>query len=352
MLDVRVRFFDIKKAGIYSWGGSEPAFSNISDMLVKAYKWAKDGRDFSATTTYEPEPDKDILRTFFCDWARDNTEKDSVLILWNEIPNDNGVIYGMSPSKKPGEKSMMTTGFGKIPAIPGFPSYFWFIPERNIFASIVFEHSIQGKGNLDRFLKGYLENRSPYRVKNEKGKVIGYSKDGKESENHEELYAWFKSVTASREGIEKELEANIGRIRRMIKRETLYYQVEDQRKTIERFFSGLTKETPIFNDGRNVNHEIAFKPNINQLREIINNFSESTKTSGSIKNVGFIFNDNTRIMLNGSSASLRYELDLLHNENQILDPKKVLKQLMQNKHSLLKILDDPQIYDDEDEWDD
>jgi len=76
------------------------------------------------TTTYQANTDYDIFNTYFCSWKKNPTNKDSVLILWNEVPNDNGKIYGMKPSEKPGTTTMLYTDFGSTEAIPGLPSYF------------------------------------------------------------------------------------------------------------------------------------------------------------------------------------------------------------------------------------
>lgn len=155
MLEAKIKFFDIKKCGFYLRGNPESEFSGLSDILQKLNSWATNGREFVNTTTYESNPDNDLLNTYFCNWHRNEINDDSILILWNEIMNDNGVLYGINPMDRPGATDMLTTGFGDTPAIPGFPSYFWFIPERNVFASIKFSHSIQGKKNLDFFFEWF-----------------------------------------------------------------------------------------------------------------------------------------------------------------------------------------------------
>ena len=91
----------------------------------------------------------------------------------------------MPPLAKPGKVDMLTTGFDTDKAIPGFPCYFWFIPQLNVFASITFDHSLMGKGHLDNYLNGYLANKSPYRVFDKNNKVIGFSVDGKKRMTHQ-----------------------------------------------------------------------------------------------------------------------------------------------------------------------
>ena len=216
MLEAKIKFFDIKKCGFYLRGGSQSEFSGLNDALHKLRDWASDGREFVNTTTYEADPDNDVRNTYFCNWHRNDVNGDSVLILWNEVPNDNGVIYGMNPMDRPGNTAMLTTGFGDTPAIPGFPSYYWFVPERSVFATVRFHHSVQGKSNLDNYLNGFLANKSPYRVTNEEGTVIGYSENGQQSDNSARIHSKFYALGRKQEELEAELLTNLHKIRRII----------------------------------------------------------------------------------------------------------------------------------------
>ena len=194
MEEVRVKFFDIHKCGFYHRGQGEPVISNTDDCLEKLKSWAQDGRTVENTTTYEEDIDNDIRNTYFVDAVKNSATGDYILTLWNEVANDNGVIYGMNPNQSPGNTDIMQTGFGDAPAIPGFPSYFWFLPSEGLFATIKFDHSVQGKNNLDLFLNGYLANKSPYRVVDSDDLVIGFSTTGNQTENHEKIYSKFHAT--------------------------------------------------------------------------------------------------------------------------------------------------------------
>jgi hypothetical protein len=340
MLDAKIKFFDIKKCGYFLRGGDAPEFGGITDTLIKLAAWANDGREIINTTCYEPDPDNDIRNTYFCGWHRNEVNGDSVLILWNEVANDNGVIYGMSPMQKPGATAMLSTGFGNTPAIPGFPSYFWFIPSENVFATVSFTHSVQEKGNLDNYLNGFLSNKAPYRVMDGEGTVIGFSQNGQATENSSRTHSKFYAIGRKQEELEAELLTNLHKIRRIIKRESLSYTVEDDRLTLERVFSGLLGNTPTFTQPRRITHELQFAPTEQQLRQIINNFSDLNAAS-SIKNAGFIYNDGKRIMLKGASVAFSAELIVHRDENQIIPPQSLLNSLTQQRQDLLRPLSQP-----------
>ncbi|WP_153006743.1 hypothetical protein [Aeromonas schubertii] len=340
MLEAKIKFFDIKKCGFYLRGNDQTHFSGLNDILNKLNLWSRDGREFVNTTTYEADPNNDLRNTYFCNWHKNEINGDSILILWNEVPNDNGVIYGMNPMDRPGNTDMLTTGFGSTPAIPGFPSYFWFVPERNVFATIRFNHSVQGKKNLDCFLNGFLANKSPYRVLDGNGTVIGYSANGQPTDQSSRIHSKFHSLGRKQEELETELLTNLHKIRRIIKRETLQYTVEDDRRTLERVFSGLLGNTPTFNQARTITHELQFIPTEQQLRQIINNYSESNAASA-IRNVGFIYNDGKRVMLNGTSVTFSAEINANREDNQIVTPQSLLSAITSQRQDLLRPLDNP-----------
>lgn len=338
MLEAKIKFYDIKRCGFYLRGGGPPVFSGLNDTLQKLQGWSNDGREFVNTTTYEPDPDNDLRNTYFCNWHKNEVNGDSVLILWNEVPNDNGVIYGMNPMDAPGNTSMLTTGFGSTPAIPGFPSYFWFVPEQNVFATIRFNHSVHGKVNLDHYLNGFLANKSIYRVLDQDETVVGYSLNGQATENSSKIYSKFHALGRKQEELEAELITNLHKIRKIVKRETLTYTVEDDRRTLERVFSGLLGNTPIFNQTRNIAHELQFEPSELELRQIIRNFSE-LNSSSAIKNAGFVYNNGKRIMLSGTSVAFPAEIDAQREENQIITPQILLAAITSHRQDYLRPLD-------------
>lgn len=335
MQEAKIKFFDIKQCGYYRHGKGTPEYGDVSDTLEKLAAWAKDGRELINTITYEPKPEDDIFNTYFCDHHR-TFNGDTVLTLWNEAANDEGAIYGMKPKDKPGSRAMMKTGFEDKEAIPGFPSYFWFIPQIGKFASIKFNHSAQGKRNLDHYLNGFLANMSPYRVIDEDGDIIGYSADGKKLDVEHAIYPRFNSINTKNDQIESELLANSSKITRMIKKETLDFTIPDTRKRFEKLFSGLLENAPKDKIERDITHNFQFKPTNAQLKEIIKNFNSDEKNH-LLKDVGFVVRGK-HIMLSGMSVAFPMDLDIQRTEDQMITPDKLLASLQKKRKAILSSL--------------
>ncbi|HBR5479332.1 TPA: hypothetical protein L9Y92_001645 [Klebsiella pneumoniae] len=340
MLTAKVKFFDIKKCGYYKHGSKKSDLSDTTDILRNLKKWASDGREFINTLTYQAAKDEDIRNTYFCGLASEKHFGDHLLTLWAEVPNDNGVIYGMPPLAKPGKVDMLTTGFDTDKAIPGFPCYFWFLPKENAFASIKFEHSLMGKGNLDNYLNGYLANKSPYRVFDEDDKVVGFSADGEENDDSGKLNPKFYAVGMKYDEIQAELINNINRITKILKREKITYLAPDDRKVIERVFSGLLNNTPTSTQERTILHEMEFKPSEAELKSIIKSYNELGNSS-SIRNVGFKYNDGKIVWLSGANVSFETELNVRRKDNHIITPERLLSAIIKRRAEFINKMKTP-----------
>ncbi|SXD84464.1 hypothetical protein [Klebsiella variicola] len=340
MLTAKVKFYNINRCGYYKYSSKVPDLSNTSDVLLKLNDWASDGREFINTGTYKAEKDEDILNTYFCGLATDKRYGDHLLALWAEVPNDSGVVYGMPPLAKPGKVDMLTTGFDIDKAIPGFPCYFWFIPQLNVFASIKFEHSLMGKGHLDNYLNGYLANKSPYRVFDEDNKVIGFSVDGKKSNDSSKLKPNFYAVGMKYDEVQAELISNLSKITKILKREKITYRAPDDRKIIERVFSGLLKNAPDSTQERTLLHEMEFKPTETELKSIIKSYNSLENTS-SIRNVGFKYSDGRAIWLSGANVSFEIELNVRRKDNHIIPPGRLLSAIIKRRDELITKMKTP-----------
>ncbi|EGR4199720.1 TPA: hypothetical protein ACGUMO_004376 [Vibrio vulnificus] len=337
-MEAHITFFNIEKAGYYRFGQAEPVFSNISDLIDKLKVWASDGRSLENTSTFQAVPERDLMRAFYVDAKKHDATGDYVLTLWNEVQNDDGKIYGVRPNQLPGNTEILQTGFDGA-AIPGFPSYYWFISKLNLFASIKFDHSIQGKQQLDRYLDGFLCNKSPYRVLDEDDSIVGYTENAKYEAGCDKNYPRFIAKVVKNNQLEAELLANISQIRKFVRKESLLYSSSDDRTVIERMFSSLLVNTPSFMQSREITQEIAFQPSENQLRNIIQNYYENENDS--LKNVGFVYSSGKRVMLNGVRVAFKYDLEVVRYNDHVINVENMMAALQIAREDLLAQIENP-----------
>ena len=95
-----------------------------------------------------------------------NETGDYILILWRAVGNGNGV-YGIRSNAALNDNALYNAndaGNGDD-IIWGEPSYYWFIPRHNVFASIKFPSSIADTKLMNSFLKDFMWLHSTLRPK-------------------------------------------------------------------------------------------------------------------------------------------------------------------------------------------
>tara|TARA_R100000935_G_C2828195_1_gene163476 strand:+ start:307 stop:1323 length:1017 start_codon:yes stop_codon:yes gene_type:complete len=333
MEDAKVKFFNIESCGYHEWGNQNPSFGNMEEIISQLTKWGTDGRHIKNTKTYQPDPSKDIYNTYFCECKTSSNGSDIVLVLWNEVKNDNGAIYGISPTNQPGQNSILTSGFSANKAIPGFPSYFWIMPRKSIIASITFDHSVQGKANLERYLAGFMKHKSEYRVKDKDGKITNYTSDGQHDDSAPKHYQKLRITSVKSKDLEDNLLDNQQKIRKFIRKEKMDYTLKDSRDLMEKAFSRLTSNTPKLTQERISCIEIPFQPTPAQIRSIIKNY-ENLSDSDPIKDVGFELKGGKRLMLGGMFITEDIKFQIIRNSNTYLPSNTLLHEVLKNKITL------------------
>lgn len=337
MEKVLVRFFDINKCGYYSDPKKPPVFGSINTIFQDLRQWAtKPGMAVVNTQTFEALIDEGENNVYFCDIA-ESIKKDSyVLVLWHEVKNHKGKIYGISPKSTTGSTNILETGFKEVGAVPGFPSYYWIIPGRNKFATIKFENSSPEKIGFENYINGFMRNKSKYVVRSPEGPV-GWALDAKDfkPENKSNM-PYFKSSASINKSVEDDIIANCDSITRLVRYESIDYKVPDTTGRIEKFFSNLLENTPPLKRSATTRVEVGFCPTEAQVREIIRRYN-SPAPGMSATNFGFKIGHNW-IMLNGISVSDNVELNVSMESEKMLSAKSVLDALTQKKDAILGII--------------
>ena len=172
--DVKIAFYEIKKCGYYPFGRSSARpFSNIRETLDGIYSWVhQEGTTLSQTQTFEISEDSDELLTLCYDVKR-NANNEYILVTWNAIPAVSNEVAAIRATEPVGEASVITTQFG-ADDIPGYATYFWFLPDHNTFATVRFHHAVNGHANMRKYILGYLKgmSRFVYRSTNDDGEDV------------------------------------------------------------------------------------------------------------------------------------------------------------------------------------
>ena len=340
-MDARIRFYEITQCGYYDHGSFQ--FGGITDILENLKTWITD-RPLNETQTYSIDPDNnesDLLRTF-C-YSVDSNSGEYLMTTWNENADVGGKQAAIDGRGITGSATIETAeppeGY-----IPGYPAFFWFIPNRNIFATIQLNTRLNGRRNLNSYLQGFLEQRSKYVVfdeTREEYKILGYglSKDDYDVR----LQPRFNSALKKQPGVIEYIRNNRASIRKMIKKDkfkTSRNENVTNWQAVCRIFMGRSVNTVLQNEHK-VSIELEMTPTISELEDIIAQWEIDKQTYPSA-DVGFDFIRGTQTWWLGHSiASDSFDLDIhFTGENVLVPPARLLSELQRRRAIILNIIRD------------
>lgn len=207
-----------------------------SEIWSQLYAWISKVKDFSNRSTYGKLERDNMYRTFGLKMMKLDDINEYLIITWNEIPNANsGIAYVDSSASTDGEISINKSPLKKG-AIPGYPSYFWVIPDKNIIASLRIQdsYSLIGTQNFQYFMKSFLEKFSePVEPKrNEHGDVsVIYKINGEETN----CTAKFNLILKREPADTDELVKKYASVRKIIKKSSITHKSAQNTDAFSKF---------------------------------------------------------------------------------------------------------------------
>ena len=198
----KITFYKIEKCGLYEYGAEKSKLGTLPDFLNQLTNWVKrNGKSLEETCTYAVEESEDVGRTFCYDIVKNGITGDFMLTTWNETPSYEGKVAAVKGKSKVGDAEVEFTQL-PIGSIPGYATYFWFVPSKSVFATILFHHRLNGKKNLDKYFKEFISKFSEYVVIDDEGdadfSIIGYAANA--NDNPINLHAYLKTSIVRKPG--------------------------------------------------------------------------------------------------------------------------------------------------------
>jgi len=286
--EVKVNFYRIHKCGYYQRGASSPEFSGISELFSELQSWAFDGnKPLSETCTYKPDDEGNNLHTY-CFALKRMQNGDILFTTWNETETIDGSFASVNGAEPAGNASVSTSS---IPAnhIPGYPTYFWFIPQKNTFATLRFNQRANGHQGLKMLLSDFLAKFTSFTVydhleNNDEEVIVGYRKQP--TDEPCKLNPVFKSYPARIPGQIEYLKSNREKIKKIIRKNLLLPVNQDDRTFWQKLCNniGLTSSPQLAGELK-IRFEVPLSPSSNELDEIISEWE--SEEGSSWNNVGF-----------------------------------------------------------------
>jgi hypothetical protein len=340
MEEAKITFYGIEKCGLYEYGADEPRLGDVSKFLNQLKAWVKkNGKPLDETCTYAIEESEDVDRTFCYDLVANGVTGDFLLTTWNETPSYEGKVAAVQAKSKVGSAKVE---FTKLPkdSIPGYATYFWFIPSKNVYATVRFQHRLNGKKNLDKYFKEFISKFSNYVVLSDDGEadfnVVGYSE--KDDEEPLNLLSQFKTTIVRKPGQIDYILEQKNQIRKITRHNRLSPKIAECQEFWQKALLnlGLKKQRDLDSEV-NFSYEFSFTPSEPELKEMIAEWEQGHDSKWD--DIGFTLKgDQVPRWLSNSLARDQFELDVKRIDEEIVDAKSLLEQLTEKRDLILGLL--------------
>jgi hypothetical protein len=340
----KITFYDINRCGYYKRGEDYPEFGDTKSLLINLKDWAKQNdMTLEQTCTYEIGDHKPEYRTFCFDLIVNPSNNSFLLTTWNELPSSSNKFAAVMGHDPVGRVKVNLTDVPKN-SIPGYATYFWFIPCKDLIAAIQFQHNYNGRENMEAYMRGFLAKFSMNVVTSPKDHdtiVLGYKKDDDLSPDSS-LSPQFKSMLHRRKGPVEYIRSNLKNIRKIIRKEIISFDLEDKRVFWQKALQRMGVSQPQVPDkaSEKIKIEMNYSPLEDELEEMINFWQTNENIGDKWDDLGFKMEGETEIRwLSHCLAKSEFNLDLIRDNDEIINAESLLNQLALNESLILGILE-------------
>jgi hypothetical protein len=335
----KITFYSIDKCGYYKHGEKEREFCTLLESLNELKIW-NSNKEIGETCTYDINERQNIYRTYCFDLFE--IGNNFLLTTWNETPAEDGEMASINISSTVGNVKVNLTA---VPAgnIPGYPTYFWFIPEHEILATIQFHNQLNGQQNLVMYLNGFLSKCTTYACIKEfnsgnktEVKIVGYAKDETDTPRH--LNSRFETSLYKKKVSHIEfIKQNHSDIRKIIRKDVINMKINQDNEIFNNFFGRLNLSKPkITEEKMKIKYEINYSPSEAELNQMIDSWFSKHDTQEKWDDIGFVLNRRDTIFwLSHELPRDEFILDIKRDKNRIIDSKSLLNELINQKDLII-----------------
>lgn len=328
MPDLTITYYDLSECGFYERGTGDHLFGSCESALKELRDWAQ-GKDVSMTELAgSSRVRRDVLPVYV--FGLEAVGNDWILATWNTIPYNGGKVSSLAKNSLVGAAPAVHDNPIVPDTIAGFPTYFWFLPERNVFASLRFDMPITAVKPMLGYLRQFLRTESGYVVRDE-NEIVGYRDIGARGD--------YRKAVVKVTGFPRGRAAEIDRLKRdrerittVIRDSTLQQNVVKDRHWFQRLSqivrdsqqsSTLTRESK-------VHIALRYTPTLQELNEMIATEQRAERAS-TYDDLGFkISGYDDIVWINGIRAKKKVSVNLNVPENNVV-PLVDIKRLVRSR---------------------
>ncbi|MDD3051149.1 MAG: hypothetical protein PHR06_08365 [Candidatus Cloacimonetes bacterium] len=340
----KLRYFKIKKCGFYHYGDDKSLSGKTYVIFDDLIEWAKrNNKTIAETCTYgTPQENSSIMRTFCADIVK-SEYGDIFLTTWNETPTTDNSVSAINSTKPIDQADVKDTKFDEG-YVPGYGTYFWIIPSKNIYLTVRFNHILNGNKQFCHYLQSFLQFHSKF-LKDQKINDFRIKTPDTENLEHfkqnELIYPFFESHLLSLGGQLDLLKTRFSEIRKLITKMKLDITIEKDLSVIQTFLSllGIHKVNKISNRILNFKYESNYNPNENNIDDLLNLWQN--KDESQISDIGFnLIGDSETYWLSKSIVKDEFDIEVIHRSTELIDITTLKNALTAKRDIVLSRIED------------
>ncbi|MDO9597027.1 MAG: hypothetical protein Q7J47_04830 [Azoarcus sp.] len=332
----KISFYEISDCGYFKRGKEHPVFGSIAATLQNLDDWSQ-GKSLAETKTFEPADGEDVHPAYLMDIRKLG---DTWLVsIWNQTPANESGVASIRGNSSVGSAEVVMNDIEKG-SIPGFATYFWFIPSRNLFASIRFQHLWTGQQSLQKYVEAFLasfSNHVVYSDDDDQVEILGYANDpAKDAPIN--LYPRFRTGLLRKPGARELIQQNRINIRKVIRKTVLKLDREEDLSKWQSLLRWTHMEEPAKHpDKVRVQYELNGAMTEDDLQAIFEDWDAGHESEWDDYGFMFLGQSAQPYWLSHTLARSQFELDVTRDSEEVVNAESLLNALLENRVEIIKL---------------
>jgi hypothetical protein len=326
-------WYRLGKCGYYrTQRAPQAALGDLPQVLADLQRWGQN-KQLAETQTFSvtaAEGEAEQLPVYLLDIR--GGQDDWLLTLWNQTPSTQGKVASIPTNAVVGKADVVMNELAPN-TIPGYATYFYFIPSLSAFAAVRFQHMAFGHAGMKHFMSGFVRIGTRYvrwsDAPNADGalEILGYAAAA--ADQPEDLIPYFKS-DVMKQGGERDLLIQRARDVRKVIRKTELNNGRRQdlalwQRLIRRAGMAAAPEAP---QAVRLEYELPARFEPDEMRALQDRWDVESAEMEDWDDVGFkLQGEQTPYWLSKSIARGTHELDVVRDNEEVVNPQSLLDQL-------------------------
>lgn len=307
-------FYTISEFGYFKRNDPTPLISDIPSILEQIKTWG----DTLGQIQYTRQNGIDKRGCYLVEAKKLASTNNFLLVLWNESHNLAGNVPSIFLTSLKGDP-LLAENTVEEGSVPGFPTYFLFMPDSKKIASIRFEGDSTCMPNLSIYMQGFMRTFAKHavKVKTDEGiSIAGYRINPEDQkEPTKKLRPRVKIKLVPKPSDAAAVLADRGKIRAVIRQEVLSTKTDTERTRLSKILDWFRNDAPgssMATQSTKTIVEIDYTPTEQELVQLIAQFQKEEIEDFDL---GFKISGESRTRwLGKGSLQEHFELDVEHKK--------------------------------------